>query len=177
MASGAAEAAAAADAGALRPRRGSACAQGLVHVRAGRRHHWSGTSPAALGAGCGEQVYSLFNVRNINSSTAAIPINHSHGHREKGQERKARRLDDWSFEPRMDRLSRDSEGARRQARHRCTQYPPIETQPSVQPGDPVYKSPSRKDRLRVFEKARWFAPCATRFPEHGLAQCLISWLC
>jgi hypothetical protein len=80
-------------------------------------------------------------------------------HREKGQERKARRLDDWSFELRMERLPRASAGASRQARHRRTQYPPIETQPSVQPGDPVYKAPSRKDRLRVFAKARRFAPC------------------
>src|ERR1019366_3144524 len=64
-----------------------------------------------------------------------------------------------------------------QARHRCTQYPPIETQPSVQPGDPVEKAASREGRLRAFAKARGLAPCTTRFAEHGLAQYLISWLC
>src|ERR1700693_2505326 len=77
----------------------------------------------------------------------------------------------------MERLPRASAGAPRQAGHRRTQYPPIETQPSVQPGDPVDKAASGEDRLRAFAKARGLAPCTPRFSEHGLAQCLISWLC
>src|ERR1039458_1876315 len=77
----------------------------------------------------------------------------------------------------MGRLPRSSTGLPRQARHRCTQYPPIETQPTVQPGDPVCKAASREDRLRAFAKARGLAPCTARFAEHGLAQCLIPWLC
>ena len=36
-----------------------------------------------------------------------------------------------------------SAGAPRQARHRRTQCPPIKTQPSVQPGDPVKKVAGR----------------------------------
>src|SRR5579872_5325245 len=92
---------------------------------------------------------------------------------EKGQERKARRLDDWAFESHMERLPGASAGAPCQACHRRTQYPPIETQPAVQPGDPVEKVTGREDRLRAFAKARGPASCTTRFAEHGLAQCLI----
>src|SRR5512137_3070443 len=77
----------------------------------------------------------------------------------------------------MERVPRASAGAPRQACHRRTQYPPIETQPSVQPGDPVYKAASREDRLRASAKARGLAPCAPRFAEHGLAQYFVSWIC
>ena len=77
----------------------------------------------------------------------------------------------------MERLPRASAGAPRQARHRRAQCPPIETQSSVQPGDPVDKAAGREDRLRVFAKARGLAPCMTRFAEPGLAQYFISWLC
>src|SRR5690242_9792013 len=89
----------------------------------------------------------------------------------------ARCPDHWAFEPHMESIPGSSAGASRQARHRRTQYPPVETQPSVQPGDPVEKVAGSEDRLCTFAKARGLAPCATRFPEHGLAQCLISWLC
>jgi len=57
--------------------------------------------------------------------------------REKGQNQGARGLDDWTFESGMEGLSQSSSGAPRQARHRRTQYSQIETQPSLQPGDPV----------------------------------------
>jgi hypothetical protein len=53
--------------------------------------------------------------------------------------------------------------------------PPIETQSSVQPGNPVYKAASRRDRLRAFAKDRGLVPCTTGFAEHGLARFLISW--
>ncbi len=97
--------------------------------------------------------------------------------REKGQERNAPCADSWAFDPHMERLPRASAGAPRQARHRRTQCPPIETQPSVQQGDPVEEAKGREDRLRAFAKARRLAPCTTRFTEHGLAQYLISWFC
>lgn len=77
----------------------------------------------------------------------------------------------------MGRLPRASTGALRQARHRRAQYPTIETQPPVQPGDLVDKATGREDRLRAFAEARGLAPCTTRFAEHGLAQYFISWLC
>src|ERR1017187_6958443 len=96
---------------------------------------------------------------------------------EKGQDRNAACADDWAFDPHMERLPRASTGAPRQARHRRTQCPTIETQPSVQPGDPVEETKGREDRLRAFAKARRLAPCTTRFGEHGLAQYLISWFC
>jgi hypothetical protein len=64
-------------------------------------------------------------------------------------------------------------GAPRQARHRHTQYPLIEAQPSVRPGHAIDQAVSREDRLHAFAKARGFAPCTTRFAEHGLAQWLI----
>ena len=69
----------------------------------------------------------------------------------------------------MGSVPRSSAGAPRQARHRRTQYPPIETQPSVQPGDPIEKIAGREDRLRSFAKARGLALGTPRFPEHGLA--------
>src|ERR1019366_5694234 len=79
---------------------------------------------------------------------------------EKGQDRNASCADDWAFDPHMERLPRTSAGAPRQARHRRTQCPPIETQPSVQQRDPVEEAESREDRLRAFAKARGLAPCA-----------------
>src|SRR5665213_149932 len=66
--------------------------------------------------------------------------------------RNARCPDHWAFEPHMERLPRASAGTPRQACHRHTQHPPIETQPSVQPGDPVEKVAGREDRLRAFAK-------------------------
>src|SRR5579859_1598992 len=91
--------------------------------------------------------------------------------------RNARCLDHWAFEPHMESILGSSAGAPRQARHRRTQYPSIETQPSVQPGDPVEKVAGREDRVRPFAKTGGLAPCAPRFAKHGLAQCLVSWLC
>ena len=96
---------------------------------------------------------------------------------EKGQGRNARCLDNWAFDSHMERLPRSSTGAPRPAGNRRAQYPPIATQPSVQPGNPVDKAAGREDRLRAFAKARGLAPCTTRFAEHGLAQYFISWLC
>ena len=49
--------------------------------------------------------------------------------------------------------------------------------PQFNRGDPVEKVAGREDRLCSFAKARGLAQCTTRFAEHGLAQCLISWLC
>src|SRR5690242_17050123 len=92
-------------------------------------------------------------------------------------ERIAPSPDDRAFEPHLGRVPRASASAPGQARHRRTQYPEIETQPSVQPGGPIEKVAIREDWLRAFAKARWLAPCTTRFAEHGLAQCFISWLC
>ena len=63
--------------------------------------------------------------------------------------RNARCPDHWAFEPHMERLPRSSAGA---PRHRRTQYPPIETQPSVQPGDPVTKEAEvRNENPQVVE--------------------------
>ena len=58
----------------------------------------------------------------------------------------------WAFDPRMERLPRSSAGAPGQARHRRTQYPPIETQSSVQQDDPVEKAARREDRLHRLMK-------------------------
>jgi hypothetical protein len=54
--------------------------------------------------------------------------------REKGQDRNTNSLNDWPFDTHMERISRNPAGTPRQARHRRTQYPTIQTQPSVQPG-------------------------------------------
>ena len=97
--------------------------------------------------------------------------------REENENRNARCPDNWTFHTHMERLPRDSAGAPRQARHRCTHHPKIQTQSSVQPGNPVDKAAVCEDRLCAFAKAWGFAPCAARFAEHGMAQCIISRLC
>ena len=98
-------------------------------------------------------------------------------YREENENRNARCPDDWTLHAHMEGLPRGSAGAPSQAHHRRTQDPPIQTQSSVQPGDAVDKATGREDRLRTFAKAWGFAPCAARFAEHGLAQCLISRVC
>ena len=97
--------------------------------------------------------------------------------REKDQDPNTRYLDDWAFDSHLERIPGAFEITPRQARHRRTQYSPIETQLSVQPGDSVGKAASREDRIRTLAKARGPASCTTRFVEHGLAQYFISWLC
>src|SRR5579872_4309572 len=96
---------------------------------------------------------------------------------EKGQNSNTRYLDDWAFDSHMEGIPGDTASTPRQARHRCTQYPPIQTQPSIQPRDSVGKAAGREDRLRTFAKTWGLASCTTRFAEHRLAQCFISWLC
>src|SRR5665213_1214244 len=97
--------------------------------------------------------------------------------REKGQDPNPRYLDDWAFDPHMERLSRNPAGTPCQALHRRTQYPQIQTQPSVQPGDSVHQVAGSKDWLCTFAKARRPASCTTRFAKHALAQYFISWIC
>lgn len=83
--------------------------------------------------------------------------------------RNAHYLDHWAFEPHMESIPGSSAGAPRQARHRCTQYPPIKAQPSVQPGDPVEKVRTARIGYVHLRKLGGLAPRATRFGEHGLA--------
>src|SRR6267143_4535897 len=91
--------------------------------------------------------------------------------------RTACRLNYWSFDPDMGSVPGVAAGAPRQARYRCTQHSQIYTQSSVQPDEPGEKVTDREDWLRAFAKARGLASSTTRFAEHGLAQCLIPWLC
>lgn len=96
---------------------------------------------------------------------------------EESENRIAHCPDNRAFDTHLGSAARTSARAWCQARYRRPQYPPIKTQPAVQPGKPNVEVAGREDWLRALAKARRAATRTAPFVKHGLAQCFVSGLC